>query len=128
MNYGSAKSAEIVLSKYIFYVKNWHCHTPHCSYLNIYISQNIRLCKGDFEGKFQTILLAKVIIFFIWKFRFIIFIFPLVFAEFVKSAAFYTLQQQCAKSSGFDKFCKKQKENENNKSELSDRKIHTVDL
>ena len=28
----------------------------HCSYLDIYISQNIRLCKGDFEGQFQTTL------------------------------------------------------------------------
>ena len=65
--------------------------TAHCSYLDIYISQNIRLCKGDFEGKFQTILQAKGINFFIWKFTFIILIFLLVFAEFVKSTAFYTL-------------------------------------
>ena len=64
---------------------------PHCSYLDIYISQNIRLCKGDFEGKFETILQAKGISFFIWKFTFIILIFLLVFAEFVKSTAFYTL-------------------------------------
>ena len=63
----------------------------HCSYLDIYISQNIRLCKGDFEGKFQTILQAKGINFFIWKFRFIILIFLLVFAEFVKFTAFYTM-------------------------------------
>ena len=35
-------------------------------------------------------------------------------------------QQQCAKSSGFDKFCKKQKENENNK--FSDQKIDTFGL
>ena len=35
----------------------------HCSYLDIYISQNIRLGKGDFEGKFQTILQPKGIIF-----------------------------------------------------------------
>ena len=65
--------------------------TAHCSYLDIYISQNIRLCKCDFEGKFQTILQAKGINFFIWKFRFIILIFLLVFAEFVKSTAFCTL-------------------------------------
>jgi hypothetical protein len=26
----------------------------HCSYLEIYISQKIRLCNGDFEGKFQA--------------------------------------------------------------------------
>ena len=37
-----------------------HCT---CSYLDIYISQNIRICKGDFEGQFQTILQAKVSIF-----------------------------------------------------------------
>jgi hypothetical protein len=66
-------------------------HPAHCVYLDIYISQNIRLCKGDFEGKFQTILQAKGINFLIWKFRFIILIFLLVFAEFVKSTAFYTL-------------------------------------
>ena len=55
----------------------------HCSYLDIYISQNIRLCKGDFEGKFQTILQPKGIIFFIWKFRFIILLFlrPVEFFE-----------------------------------------------
>jgi hypothetical protein len=37
----------------------------HCSYLDIYISQNITLCKSDFEGKFQTNLQAKPINFFI---------------------------------------------------------------
>ena len=63
----------------------------HCSYLDIYISQNLKLCKGDFAGKFQIILQAKGINFFIWKFTFIILIFLLVFAEFVKSTAFYTL-------------------------------------
>ena len=63
----------------------------HCSYLDIYISQNIRLWKGDFEGKFQPNLQAKAINFFIWKFRFILLIFLLFFAEFVKSTAFYTL-------------------------------------
>ena len=31
----------------------------HCSYLDIYISQNLELCKGDFAGKFQIILQAK---------------------------------------------------------------------
>jgi hypothetical protein len=61
---------------------------PHCSYLDIYISQNARLCKGDFEGKFQLILQAECINFFI---RFITFIFLLVFTEFVKSTDFYTL-------------------------------------
>ena len=33
------------------------------SYLDIYISQNIRLCKGDFEGQFQTSLQARIMIF-----------------------------------------------------------------
>ena len=37
-------------------------------------------------------------------------------------------QQQCVKSSGFDKFCKNQKENENNKCEFSDKKIDTFGL
>ena len=69
----------------------WFGTFSHCSYLDIYISQNIRLCKGDFEGQFQTTLQAKGINFLIWKFRFIILIFLLVFAEFVKSTAFYTL-------------------------------------
>ena len=44
----------------------------HCSYLDIYISQKIRLCKGDFEGKFQFNLQAKSINFLGWKFRSII--------------------------------------------------------
>ena len=56
------------------------CTAAHCSYLDIYISQNIRLCKCNFEGKFL-----------IWKFRFIILIFLLFVAEFVKSTAFCTL-------------------------------------
>ena len=44
----------------------------HCSYLEIYISQKISLCKGDFEGKFQTSVQTSIINFLIWKFRFII--------------------------------------------------------
>ena len=44
----------------------------HCSCLEIYISQKIRLCKGDFEGKFQFNLQAKSITFLGWKFRFTI--------------------------------------------------------
>ena len=63
----------------------------HCSYLDIYISQNIWLWKGDFEGKVQSNLKAKTINFFIRKIRFIKLIFLLFFAEFVKSSAFYTL-------------------------------------
>ena len=34
--------------------------TPHCSYLDIYISRKIRLCVVDLEGKFQTNLQAKL--------------------------------------------------------------------
>jgi hypothetical protein len=63
----------------------------HCSYLDIYISQKIRLCTDDFEGKFQFNLQAKSITFLGWKFRSITFIFLLFFAEFVKFTAFYTL-------------------------------------
>ena len=44
----------------------------HCSYLDIYISQKIRLCVVDLEGKFQTIIQAKLINFLVWKFRSII--------------------------------------------------------
>ena len=47
-------------------------NTSHCSYLDIYISQKIRLCKDDFEGKFQFNLQAKSITFLGWKFRSII--------------------------------------------------------
>ena len=36
---------------------------PHCSYLDIYISQNIRFCKSDFEEQFQTLYRPKVSIF-----------------------------------------------------------------
>ena len=63
----------------------------HCSYLNIYISQKIRLCAVDLKGKFQTNLQAKSITFFVWKFRFFVLIFLLFFEEFVKSTAFYKL-------------------------------------
>ena len=64
----------------------------HTSYLDIYISQKIRLCVVDLEGKFQTNLQAKLLDFFVWKFRSIILIFLLFFfAEFVKSTAFYKL-------------------------------------
>ena len=63
----------------------------HCSYLDIYISQNIRLCKGDFEGQLQTSLEARIMYFLNWKFIFIIIIFLLFFAGIVKSTAFCTL-------------------------------------
>jgi hypothetical protein len=38
---------------------------PHCSYLDIYISQKIRLFKGYFEGKFQTSIQASSIMIFL---------------------------------------------------------------
>ena len=60
-------------------------HTLHSSYLYIYISQNIRLRKGDFEGQSQTTLQVKDINFLIYYTQFS------SFAEFVKSSAFYTL-------------------------------------
>ena len=49
------------VSNFVLQTKKFHylCMHTHCSYLDIYISQNIRLCKGDFAGKFQTILQAK---------------------------------------------------------------------
>ena len=85
----STSKAKALSSVHLIVGKN-HVKT-HCSYLNIYISQTIRLCKGDFEGKFQFNLQAKSITFLGWKFRSIILIFLLFFAEFVKSTAFYTL-------------------------------------
>ena len=39
--------------------------SAHCSYLDIYISQKIRLCKGDFEGKFQTSVQASIMNFLV---------------------------------------------------------------
>ena len=69
--------------------RKWHYHvfplhsilSTHCSYLNIYISQKIRLCVLDLEGQFQTTLPAKAINFLIWKFRSIILIFLLFFCR-----------------------------------------------
>ena len=55
--------------------------SAHCSYLDIYISQKIRLCKDDFEDKFQFNLQAKSITFLVWKFRFIILSFLLLFCR-----------------------------------------------
>ena len=69
----------------------WFCTSTHCSYLDIYILPKIRLCVDDLEGKFQINLQAKSITFLVWKFRFIILIFLLFFAGFVKSTAFYKL-------------------------------------
>jgi len=60
-------------------------HT-HCSYLDIYISQKIRLCVVDLEGKVQTNVQAKLLNFLVWKFKLIILIFLLFFSEFVKSS------------------------------------------
>ena len=109
--------------------------TPHCSYLDIYISQKIRLCVVDLEGKFQTIhLQAKLHIFLVWKFRSVILNFLIFLQDLSNSSAYCNLslskelkylnwdlkqkcdshvltilkwQQQCAKSTGFDTFCKK---------------------
>ena len=73
---------------------NWHgLDMAHCSYLDIYISREIRLCVVDLGGKFQTNLQAKSINFLVWKFRSTKLIFILFFVEFVKSSAFYTLFQ-----------------------------------
>ena len=66
-------------------------YVPRCSYLDIYISRKIRLCVADLKGKFQTNLQAKLLNFLVWKFRSIILIFLLFFAEFVKSTASYKL-------------------------------------
>ena len=128
----------------------------HCSYLDIYISQNIRLCKGDFEGQFQTSLQARIMIFFIWKFIFIILIFFLFFARIVKSTAFCTLlllfqrvevlklqfdtktwlkqvnlfeiALTVSKKHWISQFLKKYKTNEYNRSEFSDQKIDRFGL
>ena len=62
----------------------------HCSHLNVYISQKIRLCVVNLEGQFQTSLEAKLINLLIWKFRSIILVFLLFFAGVVKFSAFCT--------------------------------------
>ena len=68
-----------------------HCWTTlHCSYLDIHISQKIRLCNGDFEDKFQASVQASIMNILIWKFNFIMLIFLLFFAGVVKSTAFCT--------------------------------------
>ena len=41
-------------------------HIARFTYLAIYISQKIRLCVADLEGKFQTNLQAKSITFSVW--------------------------------------------------------------
>ena len=66
--------------------------------LSLAFSQKIRLCVVDLEDQYQTTLQAK-------------------------DSTFWEQHQQCAKSTGFDNSCKKQKENENNKSEFPDQKI-----
>ena len=65
----STMSLPFKIFKYIINV------IAHCSYLNTYISQKIRLCVVDLEGKYQTTLQAKPINFLIWKFRSIVLIF-----------------------------------------------------
>ena len=125
----------------------------YCSYLDIYISRKIRLCVVDFEGKFQTNLQAKLINFLVWKFRSTYYANSyLIFFRICQIHCFFTYcccyskeltdlncdfcmklqfkyvnfleqQQQCVKSSGFDKFCKKQKKNEYNRFEFPDQKV-----
>ena len=130
----------------------WIRHSAHCSYLEIYISQEIRLCEGDFEDKFQTIQ-ASIMNFLIWKFRSITLIFLQFFAGLVKSTAFCTLFQwidifklqfdakmwlkpfnhfeiavTVCKKQWLWQSCKKQKENECNRSDFSDQKVHDTGL
>ena len=78
-----------------------HYSTLHCSYLYIYISKKIRLCKSDFEGKFQFNLQAKSITFLDWKFRFTILIFHLFLQNLSNPLLFthcccYSKELQCA--------------------------------
>ena len=47
------------------YYHPYFSHSAHCSYLNIYISQKIRLCVVDLEDQFQITLQAKPINLFI---------------------------------------------------------------
>ena len=88
----------------------------HCSYLDIYISKNIRLCKGNFEGQFQTSIQVRIMNSFIGKFITITLIFLLFLAGVAKLHFFpsncnsnivtHWNRQLCAKSNGFDKSCK----------------------
>ena len=55
-----------------FWQINYQLSPAHYSYLDIYISQKIRFCVVDLEGKFQTNLQAKLLNFLVWKFRSII--------------------------------------------------------
>ena len=61
------------------------CHNfwtnPHCSYLDIYISQKIRLCEGDFESKFQTS--VQPVSWFFWSEN----------SDLLNSFSFYFLQE-----------------------------------
>ena len=68
------------------------CASPlaHCSYLDIYISQKVRICLVDFKVQFQTNVQAKNINFLNWEFWSIMFIFLLSFAGVFKSCALYT--------------------------------------
>ena len=76
----------------------------HCSYLDIYISQNIRLCRVILKANFKPTYRPNPSHFFVWKFRSIILIFSYFFAEFVKSTVFYTLLLLFQR---VDKFCKR---------------------
>ena len=60
------------------------------SYLDIYISQNIRLWRVILSPNFKQLYRLKILNFLIWKFKSIILIFLLFFAWVVKSSAFCT--------------------------------------
>ena len=64
------------VSNFVLQTKKFHylCMHTHCSYLDIYISQNIRLCKGDFDSQFQATLQDNGINFSTRKFKSIILI------------------------------------------------------
>ena len=66
------------------YYHPYFSHSAHCNYLNMYISQKIRLRVFDLEDQFQTTLQAKDIKFMIWKFNSITYLF---------SFSFYFLQK-----------------------------------
>ena len=59
------------------------CTGSHCCYLDIYISQNIRLCKGNFEGQRYQFFDLKIKIYHSH--------FPPIFGGVVKSSSFCTL-------------------------------------
>ena len=63
-------------------------YNAHCSYLDIYISQKIRLCVVDLEDKSQTNLQAKLLNFLVWKFKSVILIFFYFLQKLLNSVLF----------------------------------------